>query len=32
MPFQGKIIEGIIQEAYHNYCLVDLLNGKGLGY
>ena len=31
-PLQGKIVEGTIQEAYHSYCLVSLLGGKGLGY
>jgi transcription termination/antitermination protein NusA len=32
MPLQGKIIEGTVQEVYHNYCLVNLPGGKGLGY
>jgi hypothetical protein len=31
-PLQGKIVEGTIQEVYHNYCLVKLLDRKELAY
>ncbi|RHZ37195.1 NusA N-terminal domain-containing protein [endosymbiont GvMRE of Glomus versiforme] len=31
LPLQGKILEGIVQEVYPHYCLVSLLEGKGIG-
>jgi len=32
LPYQGKIIEGEIREIHDDYCLVNLLGGKAVGY
>lgn len=32
LPWQGKVVEGVIQEIHPQYCLVDLLDQKKIGY
>jgi transcription termination/antitermination protein NusA len=32
LPWQGKVVEGVVREVHSQHCLVDLLGQKKIGY